>query len=136
MDRQVRVKIAFQGEGHQNIRDHVDFGQLLSPLAAPLEHSGIEGRMKVEFQRTHEWEAELAILWFVAGAVAGGVCSQFGAKIADVIWEWGKTHVAKMKNGNKDITSKEELGTLLNFEVIAQAGNNQIDRQIVVVPRN
>ena len=111
------IILIFRGEDHRNIRDHVHFGDLLSPLTEPLEHSRIDGHLRVSFQRTHEWEAELLLHWLGAGAVAGGsavaagVCTQFGAKIADLIWKWATSHVKQMRVNDKHIQSSQELAS-------------------------
>lgn len=117
------IILIFRGEDHRNIRDHVHFGDLLSPLTEPLEHSRIDGHLRVSFQRTHEWEAELLLHWLGAGAVAGGsavaagVCAQFGAKIADLIWKWATSHVKQMRVNDKHIQSSQELAMPCNSKL-------------------
>jgi hypothetical protein len=94
----------------------------------------------VSFQRTHEWEAELLLNWLAAGAIAGGgaisagVCAQFGAKIAEFIWNWAGGQLSRMRVDGKDIHSSQELAKALHFEVVA-ATDEVVERVITITPK-
>jgi hypothetical protein len=127
-----KFKVLLRGKNSTNIRDHVDFGPLVAPLTIPLELSGIDGRLHVGFQRTHEWEAELLLTWMVGG-VAAGVCSQFGARIADVIWDWANSRLSAIQVDDEIIKSSKQLQESLNFETLVQSDN--VQRVITITPK-
>lgn len=129
-----RIKLIFRGENSANIRDHVDFGPLVAPLTVPLEHAGVGGRLQIGFQRTHEWEAEVVLIWSSVGAVAAGALAQFGARVADVIWDWAKNQLKHVEVDGKKVKSAKQLQESLHFEVRVQAGH-EIERIITIIPK-
>ena len=123
----------------------MDFGPLVAQFTQPLDslqlpdHS--DERMKVEFERVHEYEAHLDIVLiagqFAVAAFAGGFIGAFGQRLAEWLWDWLKTRTQRVvatENSPSTITGQSQIVKVLDDAGLSDPQKNEMTAIFYVQP--
>jgi hypothetical protein len=149
MDPQFELKLRIILDQYQRPDDlhETSVGHLLQELAIPLHAWQFRNRpkhsLRVQFERTHEWELLVALTLFGAGLLSKSFCDEFGKQLArkliDHLFPAGE---ATVKPGNdpaskpllsgKDSCDRDKLAEALGASQMANVQRIEIIRIIEI----
>lgn len=145
-----QFEFVFRGKDMQDL-NKVDFSNFLSTLTSHLAYWGIEGyqsgSMKVEFERTHEWELVFTLILVkvavVGGLFAAGFLPEFGKEVAkrlsQKLFRDQKLHAEVKTEEQKPgtpvdpKTTIDELAKILNISPDSAAKEQPIVRRVIIL---
>ena len=143
-DSNFRLDVTIRAIGGDTL-DGLALGELFQDLVVPLSSWQLrDGRshcLRVEFERTHEWELLVGLLITGAGLLAKGFCEEFGKELARKLIKMYSEREAEIKTVDQtprvlverpESKSIEAVSRALGVDQMAEVSSITIARVIEV----